>query len=82
MILVTAVTAVTAVTGNVGRPLVAEPAAHGRGSTAAIHREPEEAVEAAFPEWTYLRPGAKRVLGRPARTYAQWAGAHADAFRN
>jgi uncharacterized protein YbjT (DUF2867 family) len=30
----------------------------GRGSTAAIHQELEEAVETAFPQWTHLRPGA------------------------
>ena len=24
----------------------------------------------------------ERALGRPARTYAQWATDHADAFRN
>ncbi|WP_055585432.1 NAD(P)H-binding protein [Streptacidiphilus griseoplanus] len=29
----------------------------GEGSTAALHRELEAAVEAAAPEWTHLRPG-------------------------
>ncbi|WP_377268604.1 NAD(P)H-binding protein [Peterkaempfera sp. SMS 1(5)a] len=29
----------------------------GEGSTAALHRDLEAAVEAAAPEWTHLRPG-------------------------
>lgn len=38
--------------------VVADDPDAGRGSTAAIHRELEEAVETGFPEWTHLRPGA------------------------
>ncbi|MFI9828008.1 NAD(P)H-binding protein [Streptomyces sp. NPDC051913] len=30
---------------------------------------------------TEVLPTAAKVLGRPARTFTQWAGAHADAFR-
>ncbi|MCZ4121993.1 SDR family oxidoreductase [Streptomyces sp. H39-S7] len=35
-----------------------EGASPARGSTAALHRDLEEAVEADFPQWTHLRPGA------------------------
>ena len=55
-------------TGNLGRPLVAEPAAR-----AAIHQEGEKAVEIAVRE---------RILDRPACSYAQWAAGHAAAFQN
>ncbi|MDJ0343651.1 NAD(P)H-binding protein [Streptomyces sp. H10-C2] len=38
--------------------VVADDEAAGEGSSAAIHRNLETAVAAAFPQWTHLRPGA------------------------
>ncbi|WP_433754445.1 hypothetical protein [Nocardia sp. CA-135398] len=49
---------------------------------------PAEYVDAFFDFYVHgaidesvVRPTVAEVLGRPPRTFAQWAAAHADAFR-
>ena len=52
------------------------------------HGFPEPFVEALMARYAkgvgqaaYLTGEVEKILGRPARTYAQWATDHADAFR-
>ena len=49
---------------------------------------PEEHIEFGIqlatsppPQAGVVHPTVERVTGRPARTFAEWAAEHADAFR-
>jgi len=61
---------VTGATGNVGRRVVERLVAAGRG-VRAVSRDPDRAG---------LPAGVEAVLGRPARTVAQWARDHRADF--
>ncbi|WP_435805475.1 NAD-dependent epimerase/dehydratase family protein [Streptomyces canus] len=84
---------VTGATGHVGSELVRRLAAAGEPVRAMTRRPPEacfpvgaEAVYGACgAPWTAtgvrkVLPTVEKVLGRPARTFAQWARAHAEEF--
>lgn len=71
-----------------GRDLYLHPLTDDEARAELAATMPPEYVDAFFNffvggayEDTVVRPTVPDLLGRPARTFRQWAEAHADAFR-
>ena len=77
---------VTGATGKVGSEAVRLRGVYGDAATSPVHEWDIAAVGArARVDGTHAGPSSsavEEVLGRPARTFAEWAAARAGAFRN
>ncbi|MDF3301427.1 NAD(P)H-binding protein [Streptomyces tropicalis] len=77
-----------AIGGALGEPVRFVEQTHDGARTAMLRFMPEPAVDTTLailgrPRAEELRisPDVQQVLGRPARTFAEWAGDHVAAFR-
>ncbi|MFG2144850.1 NAD(P)H-binding protein [Streptomyces sp. NPDC048696] len=85
---VTAVEQTERLSEALGRPLKFEELGRERARAALLKRYPEPVAEALLDSAERQRAGAKagvsdtvrELTGRPARSYADWARAHASAF--
>lgn len=71
-----------------GRDLVCQGLTDDQARAEMLETTPPEYVDAFFDFYadgaideSIVRPTVDDILGRPPRTFAQWADAHADAFR-
>ena len=70
-----------------GRPLVLEPLDNDAARAVLSTQQPPEYVEAMFDFYvkgtidvSHVLPTVEELLGRPGRTFREWAVAHQDAF--
>ena len=71
----------------VGRPLVLEPLDNDAARAVLSMQQPPEYVDAMFDFYvkgtidvSHVLPTVQQLLGRPGRTFREWAQAHQDAF--
>lgn len=72
-----------------GRPLVLEPLTNDEARTVLSLQQPADYVDAMFEFYvnggidvSHVLPSVEELLGRPGRTFHEWAAAHQDAFRS
>ena len=70
-----------------GRPLSLEPLTDNEARTVLSLQQPPEYVDAMFDFYvngaldvSHVLPTVEQLLGRPGRTFREWAEAHLDAF--
>ncbi len=71
-----------------GRPLSLYPLSNDEARIVLSEQQPSEYVDAMFSFYvdgtidvSHVLPTVEGLLGRPGRTFQQWAQAHADAFK-
>lgn len=71
-----------------GRPLSLHPLSNDEARIVLSEQQPAEYVDAMFSFYvdgtidvSHVLPTVEGLLGRPGRTFQQWAQAHADAFK-